>query len=157
MKNIRSIILLIAIATVFALAISPAEAVPSFAVQTGQPCSSCHVGGFGPQLTPYGRQFKLEGYTMRVTKFNLPVSAMVVASYTNTKKNQDPPPASGYGTNNFLTIDQISIFLAGGVGQHFGGFVQTTYDAVGKNFTWDNLDLRAVTHADIKGTDVNFG
>jgi hypothetical protein len=29
----------------------PARAVPSFAAQTGEPCSACHVGGFGPQLT----------------------------------------------------------------------------------------------------------
>jgi len=29
-----------------------AHAVPSFAAQTGQPCTACHVGAFGPQLTP---------------------------------------------------------------------------------------------------------
>ena len=33
-----------------------ARAVPAFAVQTGQPCQACHVGGFGPQLTPFGGQ-----------------------------------------------------------------------------------------------------
>ena len=40
---------------------SPAEAVPSFAAQTGQPCAACHVGSFGPQLTGFGRDFKLYG------------------------------------------------------------------------------------------------
>jgi hypothetical protein len=40
-----------------------ARAVPSFALQTGQPCSSCHIGAFGPQLTPFGRAFKIGGYT----------------------------------------------------------------------------------------------
>ena len=39
----------------------PAEAVPSFASQTGQPCTACHVGAFGPQLTPFGRAFKIGG------------------------------------------------------------------------------------------------
>ena len=39
----------------------PARAVPSFSEQTGQPCTTCHVGGFGPQLTPFGRAFKLGG------------------------------------------------------------------------------------------------
>jgi hypothetical protein len=38
-----------------------ALALPSFAVQTGQPCAACHVGAFGPQLKPYGRDFKLHG------------------------------------------------------------------------------------------------
>ena len=31
----------------------PAKAVPAFTDQTGQPCQTCHVGGFGPQLTPF--------------------------------------------------------------------------------------------------------
>lgn len=40
-----------------------AHAIPAFAEQTGQPCAQCHVGAFGPQLKPYGRDFKLYGYT----------------------------------------------------------------------------------------------
>jgi hypothetical protein len=39
----------------------PAQAVPSFARQTGQPCGTCHTDY--PGLTPYGRLFKLNGYT----------------------------------------------------------------------------------------------
>src|ERR1700674_288501 len=59
-----------------------AGALPSFAEQTGQRCSACHVGGLGPQLTPFGRQFKLGGYTMRAgAGFTMPLAAMVVASY----------------------------------------------------------------------------
>lgn len=38
-----------------------ASALPSFAAQTGQPCATCHTAF--PELTPYGRQFKLNGYT----------------------------------------------------------------------------------------------
>ncbi len=38
-----------------------AHAVPSYARQTGQPCATCHTAF--PELTPYGRQFKLTGYT----------------------------------------------------------------------------------------------
>ena len=38
-----------------------ASALPSFARQTGQTCSTCHTAF--PQLTPYGRRFKLGGYT----------------------------------------------------------------------------------------------
>src|SRR5712692_7551780 len=44
-------------------ATAPALAVPSFAIQTGQPCAACHIGAFGPQLTPYGMDFTLPGYT----------------------------------------------------------------------------------------------
>jgi len=37
-----------------------AHAIPAFAAQTGMHCSACHIGF--PQLTPYGRMFKLQGY-----------------------------------------------------------------------------------------------
>jgi hypothetical protein len=40
-----------------------ARAMPSYARQTGQKCAACHVGGNWPQLTPWGRFFKLTGYT----------------------------------------------------------------------------------------------
>jgi hypothetical protein len=40
----------------------PAQALPSFARQTGQPCGTCHTDY--PALTPYGRRFKLLGYTV---------------------------------------------------------------------------------------------
>ena len=42
--------------------VPPAQALPSFARQTGQPCGTCHTDF--PALTPYGRRFKLLGYTV---------------------------------------------------------------------------------------------
>lgn len=38
-----------------------AQALPSYSRQTGQDCAACHVGSFGPQLTPYGTKFKIGG------------------------------------------------------------------------------------------------
>src|ERR1700724_2699855 len=38
-----------------------ANAVPSYSRQTGLACSSCHYTP--PELTPFGRKFKREGYT----------------------------------------------------------------------------------------------
>ena len=134
----------------------PAHAVPSFAVQTGQPCQACHVGGFGPQLTVYGRNFKLGGYTTR-SMDNLPFSAMAVASYLRTQKDQATPPADGFKRNDNTALDQVSLFVAGGLGSHLGAFVQTTYDGVGETWSWDNLDLRAVTKLTVGGQDVVLG
>ena len=122
----------------------PAAAVPAFADQTGQACASCHVGGFGPQLTPFGRQFKLGGYTLRTKSFNVPLSAMAVASYVHTKRAQEEAPTEDSKRNNNLSFDEGSIFLAGGVGSHLGGFAQVTYSGADKAWAWDNLDLRAV-------------
>ncbi|MHB8530755.1 MAG: hypothetical protein ACYC8V_14750 [Caulobacteraceae bacterium] len=138
-----------------ALAAGPAAAVPSFAVQTGQACQACHVGGFGPQLTPFGREFKMDGYTMRSRSFNVPISAMAVASYLRTLKGQPPPP--GFRANDNVALDQVGLFIAGGLGSHFGAFVQNTYDGVARAFHWDNLDVRAVTTAKVGKTAMVLG
>jgi len=39
-----------------------ARAVPSYARQTGMPCSVCHTTP--PELTSFGRSFKINGYTL---------------------------------------------------------------------------------------------
>ena len=134
---------------------SPAMAVPSFADQTGQPCQACHVGGIGPQLTPFGREFKLDGYVMRAKK-SMPFAVMAIASVTHTRNDQDPPP-DHFGPNDNIAFDQGSIFLAGGAGQHFGAFAQITYDGVERHWAWDNIDLRVVTKGQIFGADATFG
>lgn len=134
-----------------------AKAVPAFSAQTGQKCQACHIGGFGPQLTAFGREFKLHGYTLRTNPFNVPLSVMAVASYVQTEKDQSAPPARHYSVNDNGTIDQVSFFVAGGVNEHFGGFIQNTYDGVHRSWTWDNLDLRAVTTASLANHNVLLG
>jgi hypothetical protein len=134
----------------------PAQAVPAFAEQTGRNCAACHVGGFGPELTQFGREFKLGGYTLRLHG-SVPLSAMAVASWTHTKKDQVPPPEH-LSRNDNLVLDQASLFVAGGIGDHLGGFAQlVTYDGVGRAWSWDNIDLRAVTNAKLFGVDSVLG
>jgi hypothetical protein len=55
---------LISAATVLVIALSPRHAVslPLYARQTGQPCATCHTAFL--ELTPFGRRFKLGGYTL---------------------------------------------------------------------------------------------
>ena len=49
-------------ASALMLASPPAQAVASFARQTGLACEACHT--VPPELTPFGRRFKLNGYTL---------------------------------------------------------------------------------------------
>src|ERR1700692_2541436 len=63
---------------------SPAQALPSFARQTGQPCGTCPTDF--PALTPYGRRFKLLGYTtgggeFRTTPFSSQTAINARAEY----------------------------------------------------------------------------
>src|SRR5271155_2866572 len=53
----------LAVATVCIVGVTPVQALPSYARQTGQQCAACH-NGF-PELTPYGRQFKPRGASIR--------------------------------------------------------------------------------------------
>jgi len=41
---------------------NPRRLCPSYARQTGYACIKA-MGGFGPQLTPYGVKFKIAAYT----------------------------------------------------------------------------------------------
>src|SRR5271167_3660354 len=74
------------------------RAVPSFARQTGMTCAACHT--VFPELTPFGREFKLNGYVLdnikQVTGIDTsnrstlslnamaPISLNVEISYTRT-------------------------------------------------------------------------
>lgn len=142
---------------------APAAAVPSFARQTHMPCTACHVGGFGPELTTFGRTFKLNGYTMKMgNETNVPLSAMLVEAYVHTKQPQDPADlGKPFNANNNLSLDQASIFLAGRLSDHMGVFAQATYSQVGGLLGWDNVDLRyarpftAGKHNGVWGLSVN--
>jgi hypothetical protein len=141
---------------IFAFAFSPnVYALPVFARQTGQNCNACHVSF--PELTPYGRWFKLTGYT--IGQRTLPLAMMAEVSRTSTKKNTDP--ATGFALtpeNNQVVFQDLSLFLAGKATDHIGGFVQWTYDhqghldqdattgqwSRGGHSALDNTDIRAV-------------
>lgn len=150
--------ILLALSATFAgLAAAPAHAVPSYARQTGMECSGCHVGAFGPQLTPAGIRFKLGGYTDSDGKDGkIPLSGMLLGDFAHTSKAQDPPP-DGLKANDNTSFDQASLFIAGRASEHVGGFVQLTYDGVARNFGLDNTDLRAVTTTELGGKELLLG
>jgi hypothetical protein len=146
--------------TALVLLLLPAtsHAVPAFARQTHQPCTACHIGGFGPQLTPFGRQFKLMGYTLSVgNDTKVPLSLMVVETYTHTAKAQTSPPADQFGTNNNTELQQASIFVAGRLAANLGIFAQGTYSQNGGLLGWDNSDLRYARSTTWAGHPVIWG
>lgn len=141
------------------LAAAPAaHAVPSFARQTGADCAACHVGAFGPQLTPYGIKFKLGGYTETDGKGGkVPLSAMIVGSYTQTRKDQAERPTDTTSVNKNLALDEASLFLAGRLSDKIGAFIQATYDGVGRSTALDQVDIRAAHTFDLAGKETIVG
>lgn len=104
-----------------------AQALPAFARQTGQNCVSCHAGGQFPELTPYGRLFKLTGYTIG-QRNTVPLSVMGVASYTKTQNTTSDNPSSDFPKDGAPVFQTGSVFLAGKITDNVGLFAQVTYD-----------------------------
>ena len=119
-----------------------AHAVPSFARQTGLACEACHT--VFPELTPFGRKFKLNGYLIDnlpqvkgMTPDNKealalnwmpPLSVQFIGSYTKLKTAQ-PDPSGGVSQNGTVQFPEaFSLFYAGKIAPKVGGFIQVTYD-----------------------------
>ena len=158
MSNTNNFLILLLMLTVSIIVLSSptVNATPSFSRQTGQSCNVCHTQSFGPNLTPFGRDFKLGGYTMGGGKglaAKLPaLSGMIEGSFTNTQKNQDPAVAGlqpGYNQNNNFTFDQASLFYAGRVYGKVGAFSQLTYNGYEDKLEMDNTDIRFADQLDL--------
>jgi len=136
----------------------PALAVPSFAIQTGQPCAACHIGAFGPQLTPYGRDFKLHGYTASDGKpHGLPLAMTTQSSFTHTLQPQPDGAAPGFKPNDNFAVDQLSLYYAGIIAPKLGGFIEVNYDGVAQQAALNNVDIRYVSEGQLFGQDVLWG
>jgi hypothetical protein len=135
----------------------PAEALPSYARQTGQPCATCHTAF--PELTPYGRRFKIGGYTAGGGDWKgVPIAGMYMPSFTHTQSPQDSPPAPGLHTNDNLVSQQISGFVAGQLYGNLGSFIQVTGDpTVANNVFLDASDVRYADTFKLFGQDTIWG
>lgn len=139
--------------------------IPSFSRQTGMACSACHYQF--PQLTPFGRLFKLNGYTLtgltpitardstRETLRLSPIpllAAMVQTSLTHTRT---APP----GTQNDATAfpQQLSLFLGGELAPKLGTFTQFTYSGADGSFGIDNAELRFASRTTFASHELIYG
>ncbi|MHB8423536.1 MAG: cytochrome C [Gammaproteobacteria bacterium] len=159
-RLVRLVIVPVAIATV-PLWSSPAQAVPSFARQTGMSCNACHT--VPPQLTAFGRYFKLHGYVLGPNKLHggsaklnidkfPPLSAMMLLSDTVTRSTQP-----GSQNSSVAFPQQLSFFYAGAIAEHMGAFAQITYTSNTDHFSMDNTDIRYARDAKWGGNSVVWG
>ncbi len=133
--------LVLVAAALLAVGGGPARALPAYARQTGQPCAVCHTAF--PELTPFGRRFKIGGYTLGGGDWKgPPIAAMYIAGFTHTNAPQDAPPAPGLHTNDNLVSQQISGFVAGQLYGNLGSFIQVTGDPVAGTVGLDASDIR---------------
>lgn len=140
--------------------------VPSFSRQTGLACSACHYQF--PQLTPFGRLFKLNGYSLvglkPIVEPNakkgaalslLPIAPVAVTLMTSDSHLGEARPGAQNDVAEFP--QQLSLFLAGALTPHLGSLIQVTYEGASGTFGIDNSDIRYVTRAQVAGQSAVFG
>ncbi|MGW8248089.1 MAG: hypothetical protein ACWGOV_08250, partial [Acidiferrobacterales bacterium] len=122
-------------------------AVPSYARQTGLACAACHT--IFPELTPFGRSFKLNGYTLTGLK---QIESQPTSSASGVKINEIAPMSAmlqmnvinSDGSNAYEFPGEFSLFFAGEISPKMGSFIQMTMaPPEGEpNFSMDNADIR---------------
>ncbi len=167
---------LIAMGTILTVAPRQAEALPSFARQTGLPCGACHT--VFPQLTYYGRRFKLGGYTLGGGQFRTvpfprsdtpksetskswvpPLAVWGQFGLTHTQADQDNTGTPFKLNDNWL-LQTVTLAYGGAITNHLGAFAQIAY--VGPGFgphqiMWDTVDIRYANTTARFGVPVTYG
>ncbi len=129
---------------------STAQAIPAFNRQTGQNCVACHAGGQFPELTTYGRLFKLTGYTLGQRA--IPLSAMALGSVSKVRDtSKSANPDQDFYKDGNPIFATASLLAGGKVTDNIGAFVQVTYDPYAVQYddgsfhghsNADNIDIR---------------
>src|SRR6202142_2697656 len=146
------------------LAAQPARAIPPFPRKTGLAGEACPT--MPPELTPFGRRFKLSGYTLTTRPplvqdvddhkkdtlwlTDLPGIA-VLAQIGYDHYNREPPdtgqpyPAHAQ-SDTFQFPDQFSLVYAGAVSDQVGAWMQLTYNGQAGSVGVANIDIRSSDH-----------
>lgn len=138
-----------------------AGALPSFARQTGQPCSSCHT--VIPELTAFGRQFKLRGYAMstglqeqKAFPYFLPLSASLIVSRTSVSTEAADPPED-FPRANETIVQTAAVYYGGKITATSGAFVQYNYDGIERKWAMEMADIRYTGSVMIKDKELLWG
>jgi hypothetical protein len=156
------------------LTATPSQAVPGLARQTGLACEACHT--VFPELTPFGRQFKLNAYvfsnTPKVSDINErrettlsigaipPFSIMFQGSLSSIGKalpDADPAVADSSQKNSVQFPQQLSLFYTGEIADNFGAFIQLSWTPDTNSIAIDNTDLRFADNTTIASRKIVYG
>lgn len=140
-----------------------AHAVPSMARQTGLECEACHT--VYPQLTPFGRRFKLGGYSMSVPKpddapffDNIPLAALLQVSRTATRNTGTPGVTDAdFPRDRDTLIQAAGLYYGGRITDRSGALVQYSYDGVERKWAMEMFDARYADSTTLGGQALLYG
>jgi hypothetical protein len=158
-----AVVVAITVAATAMLRTSSANATPGFARQTGLSCSGCET--LFPDLTTFGRRFKLNAYvfsnvrqleptTERGEKMLSlsdlpPLSVQLQGSNTWLSKSipDSNPTVTDLAQQNTTEFPQaLSLFYTGKVADYLGAFLQLTWIQTNNAVGIDNSELRFANH-----------
>ncbi len=150
------------------LVTADALAVPSMARQTGYACSKCHAGY--PELTNFGRQFKLGGYTMSSKEWDnlplaerLPISGALQISRTSTSDvtaggtNGNGATPTDFPHDRKVIAQTAALYYGGKITDNAGALIQYNYDGVEQKWGMEMFDARWAKDTQLAGKDAIFG
>lgn len=113
---------------IMALDMGSAEAVPAFARQAAQPCTSCHYQHF-PTLNSFGRMFKAQGYTMGGTQESIQGDGLDLPGTLNAallgrlalEKGENQKRSIGYPAS-------LSLYFGGRMGENSGFLMEMPFE-----------------------------
>ncbi len=142
--------LMIAVSAISAVLAPEAYAVPSFAKQTGRPCSGCHT--IWPRLNATGREFKVQGYTevaddyprldkdgLDLLKYGPPLSVSLINLPYSKKSGSDAETR---------IPEEVAIFFAGRMTPNIGAFVEPKWDRDSHQFSLELVKLSGAKKVD---------
>jgi hypothetical protein len=145
----RICVSMIAAACIMTSWVVPVEvsAVPSFAKQTGRPCSGCHT--IWPRLNATGRQFKEQGYidvesvypriekdNMDLLRYGPPLSVSLISlPYSKT---------TGIKAETRIP-EEMAVFFAGRMTPNVGAFIEPKWDRDSHQFSLELVKIAATT------------
>lgn len=123
-------------------------AVPSMGRQTGMQCASCHT--VFPELTPFGRQFKLRGFSMggiqpddKSMFGTVPVSFLLQVSRTSTQNIGTPGATPDDFPRDRQTIVQAAgLYYGGKITDKSGALIQYFYNGIERKWGMEMFDVR---------------
>ena len=145
------------------LAMSAAHAVPSMGRQTGYSCTRCHT--VFPELTPFGREFKLGAFAMSSGKWDesaflqrIPVAGVLqVARSTARSALPDDAPEEAAPRDRRTILQLAGVYYGGKIADESGALVQYSYDGIERRWGMEMFDARYARELKVGGTDLVWG
>src|ERR1700676_4156 len=140
-RPVTTLLYVAAVLVIFLSTCSPASALPAFARKYGMPCSSCHEAW--PKLSPFGQQFKDNGYQMGndrdapifqnpaywpVTFRITPTWHRESRNFTNVDGPNGPLTAEGQVTTHGFDFSGLDFHTGGTLAKNFSFYVLPSSD-----------------------------